>query len=808
MKLSIIISSFNRPRLLKWGLTSWAKQKMPHSYEIIVLNDYLSNDGTKEVCEEFKNKLNIRYIFTGQRNSPDNIKWRIPGFVYNIGVKQANGDCIILTSPEIYLIEDDIAMLTLQILSEKSKTLVIPHGTDDLKKEYLNTLEFGKEIDSAIYNKFYHTLHTLMPFFMGMKREDFISIGGYDEDFIGFAFDDVDFVERLKADNYKYYQIPSNIIHLYHSRKKTDRFGLKKYTEQHKYNKKLYYKRKGIIVRNKNREWGIIINNESKPLKNITNKWYLEKIPKIAHFYWSDNKLSFLRYLTIYSFHKYNPDWEIRFYYPKYKQIKKEWISREHDYKLLIKNNYFKELKKLPITFIEVDFNSLDLSNDLPEVHKSDYLRWFLLSNVGGLWSDMDIIYIDSVSNMVSNIKKNKNVDTLYCYHLPWKHSVGFLLSSIHNKYYTNLWKKAKEKPYNPKSYQGIGAEIINAEEINHSSNIINISLDTVYAYNCSMIKTLHTDNLNYISKETIGLHWYAGHIKAGEFINKITKENYKQINNVVAKIVDISLNNKKEELIQSYKSTGKKSLTIQSVVKNEPFIYYSIKSIYDYADKILLYDTGSNDKHTLEDIQKLLKEDVKHKIIFKQIPLGFDEEKWSLKNLKSFIEKHKGKMSVGKVRQIQLNDTDTEFFMIVDGDEIHYKATMEKIVNDILPKLNDNIIGVNIPLIWFCDMQHTFALNTTGRIWRTNKVIMDNISPNESHCFKDTGKVIKSSDKEYLIYENIQYYAHFETFLKPWRRTPDPTKITEFKDKLPEVMEDNPYYIERYLKIQKEKEK
>ena len=152
-------------------------------------------------------------------------------------------------------------------------------------------------------------------------------------------------------------------------------------------------------------------------------------------------------------------------------------------------------------------------------------------------------------------------------------------------------------------------------------------------------------------------MHWYAGHAMAGEFVNKITKENYNKINNVVAKITDISLNNKKNEGFKSNESIKKISLTIQSVIKNEPFTYYSIKSIYDYADKILLYDTGSNDKHTLEDIQRLLKEDIEHKIIFKQIPLGFDEEKWSLENLKSFIEKNKGKMSVGKVRQIQLDD-------------------------------------------------------------------------------------------------------------------------------------------------------
>ncbi len=80
--------------------------------------------------------------------------------------------------------------------------------------------------------------------------------------------------------------------------------------------------------------------------------------------------------------------------------------------------------------------------------------------------------------------------------------------------------------------------------------------------------------------------------------------------------------------------------LTIHCVVRNEPFIYYAIKAVYPYAKKILLYDTGSYDKHTLEDIRILLKEDIDKKIIFKQIPIEIDETKWSMDNLKDFVKK------------------------------------------------------------------------------------------------------------------------------------------------------------------------
>jgi len=544
----------------------------------------------------------------------------------------------------------------------------------------------------------------------------------------------------------------------------------------------------------------------------MEKKWHLKEIPKIAHFYWGEEKLPYLRYLTIASFRKYNPDWKIRVYYPKYRQLKKTWNSKEHKYKVIVEKDYWEELKNLRITFVEVDFKSLDLSNDLSEVHKSDYLRWFLLANIGGLWSDMDIIYIDSMINMEINSEKNMHMNTLLCYHWLRENSIGFILSSLDNAYFKSIWEQSQKWKYDSTLYQTVGSRLMNRfpkspEQIKDKFpklEIGNMSMDTVYPYNSNMIPILHADKLNLLSKNTIGVHWYAGHIHSGEFVNKITEKNYGKINNAVAKIVDISLNNKKEKALKDINSSNfpkkpkKRTLTIQSVVKNEAFIYYSIKSIYPYADKILLYDTGSNDKHTLEDIQKLIEEDVDKKIVFKQIPLGFDEEKWSLKNLKAFIKEHKGKMSVGKVRQMQIEDTDTEFFMIVDGDEVHYKATMEKIVNEILPKLSDNIVGVNIPLIWFCDMQHAFAVNCTGRIWRTDKVCMNDESPNEAHCYKSTGITVKGADKEYLIYKDICPYAHFETYLKPWRRTP--TKRRLYKGALPEVMEENPYYIQRYL--------
>ena len=248
-----------------------------------------------------------------------------------------------------------------------------------------------------------------------------------------------------------------------------------------------------------------------------------------------------------------------------------------------------------------------------------------------------------------------------------------------------------------------------------------------------------------------------------------------------------------------------KTDLTIQMVIKNESLIYYSIKAIYNYCDKILLYDTGSTDAHTLNDIKLLLKEDVENKIIFRKKILGFDEEAWSLNGLQDFIDKHKGKMSVGKCRQLQIDETKTKYFMLVDGDEVHYKHTMELITQDLLPNFPKDKIAVGLPLIWFYDSQTTFTTGTfpvNGRIYITDKVYMSEKSPNEQHLIKGTNDYFTYEHPAYLIYRKATPYAHFETMLRPWRRKhlvpADEPQI--FTGLLPEVMVNNPYYWRRFI--------
>ena len=532
-KLSIIIPTFCRPNLLRLGLYSLQKQTLNFSYEIIILNDGEENDGTKEVIEEFSHTLNIKYIVCRQKDDP--IDFRIPGFALNIGVAHATGRHLIIMSPEIFILDDKITEM-MRILDKNPSLMVIPEGLNDSSGECLQLVEQTKQITGDQFAQFAQTctkLNTELPFFMAINRQKYLDIGGYDENFVGYCFDDNDFVCRLQDIGCQYYHVDMRVVHLYHSRK---REGLKGKRSLYTQNQKLFNHKR----------------NDKQNIQSTSIKaWELHKIPKIAHFYWGEKTLPYMRFLTIYTFLKHNPDWEIRYYYPKFRYPEKTWTTFELKYDISKAKDYITELRELPVQMIELDFSQYLLPNDISEVFKSDLLRWSLLSTTGGLWSDMDILYFRPMTTLLNNTKENSEVDTGITINDTYGHSIGFLLSAPNNLYYDHIIKHTSSY-FNPKNYQCLGTTML-IKEVRTMSiiaekfptlTIANIDNNAVYAYNASMIKSIYnSESLTHFTPHSIGLHWYAGHPLSGEFLNVVTEENYLEYTNVIGSVLNFSLN-------------------------------------------------------------------------------------------------------------------------------------------------------------------------------------------------------------------------------------------------------------------------
>jgi len=218
--VSILLPAFKRPGLLQLGLSSILKFKPTVPYEIIVLNDGIEDD-TKLVCDYFANQLNIKYIFTGHRNLDGNIKTRTPGFALNIGIKQAQGDIIILSCPEMYHLNNTIDIITYTLMNNP-KSLVIPRSVyfDKLGKitqQLWANLNKDITIDTSLLTGgSYGRCHAEMPFLLAVMKEELVSIGGYNEKMVGYAGEDCELLFRLQLNGLTYERTGAEVIHLYH----------------------------------------------------------------------------------------------------------------------------------------------------------------------------------------------------------------------------------------------------------------------------------------------------------------------------------------------------------------------------------------------------------------------------------------------------------------------------------------------------------------------------------------------------------------------------------------------------------------
>lgn len=265
-------------------------------------------------------------------------------------------------------------------------------------------------------------------------------------------------------------------------------------------------------------------------------------IPKIAFFYWGGESLPYLRYLTLYSFRKYNPDWRMILYVPKEVQLGLSWTSSEHKRINIKQKDYSSRLDKLNLEIKVLDMTDFDLPNDISEVHKSDFIRWYLLDSFGGLWSDMDILYFKPISSILK-----KNMSNYVCY-FSYYWSIGFMLSSANNLYNRNIFSEAK-KSFNPNQYQSLGSLLVkknykdfnDAVEKHPDLNFYNLSMNVVYPIVSSRIGLVYEkNNLDLLSnKNTIGLHWYAGAKSSSWYVNNIeSTTDLQKMNNSFSKVL------------------------------------------------------------------------------------------------------------------------------------------------------------------------------------------------------------------------------------------------------------------------------
>jgi hypothetical protein len=266
-------------------------------------------------------------------------------------------------------------------------------------------------------------------------------------------------------------------------------------------------------------------------------------IPKIVFTYWEGDQLSELHYLTIYSLHKYNPDIDIIIYTDENpKNILREWNSHEHSININ---------KKIPLSnLININSNKIFLrtinfqkeynfDNNISIVFKADFIRIAKLYEHGGIWFDMDILFIKPISEFFFK----ENVDAfifIYSNVIP----TGFLSTKPKSKYLEILFKKSLEIIENKKlnDYQKIGPTIWTKEynNLSHRDKMGMKILDNnlVYPFLWNELDNLLSKPNITVPENTFGIHWYNGAPETKNFINNFNLLNINPNNSLIEKLI------------------------------------------------------------------------------------------------------------------------------------------------------------------------------------------------------------------------------------------------------------------------------
>lgn len=123
----------------------------------------------------------------------------------------------------------------------------------------------------------------------------------------------------------------------------------------------------------------------------------------------------------------------------------------------------------------------------------------------------------------------------------------------------------------------------------------------------------------------------------------------------------------------------SKKTIWGNCLVKNEDrYLWFAVKSVINYLDKILIWDTGSTD-YTVRIIKKLQQE-YPDKIIFKEI----------------------GQVNaamVTKARAEMLSQTKSDWVLLIDGDEVWWEKSITEIV-EVVNDRGDDLYAIITPVI------------------------------------------------------------------------------------------------------------
>lgn len=267
-------------------------------------------------------------------------------------------------------------------------------------------------------------------------------------------------------------------------------------------------------------------------------------IPRRVSFFWH-GRMSWMRYLTLQTFRRHNPDWEIHLYHPAGNVSAKTWSTPEDDDCRYGGTDYSARVNSLGI--IPHEFTP-----PVPGVaaaQASDLMTWSVLAGDGGIYADMDILWLKPIDDVWQRIR---DADAVFCLEDGFL-AIGFLASSPGCSIFRDVIERAADVsatnnyqcfgtdlfyrtfPTWDRSRDPIGIKTIRKIQRVYPHLAIEVLPDeTVYPFDWREIDQIFSQ-ASVVPEETVGLHWFGGSPLAQRWNRQMTAENWREYHNTFA---------------------------------------------------------------------------------------------------------------------------------------------------------------------------------------------------------------------------------------------------------------------------------
>jgi GT2 family glycosyltransferase len=555
--VSIVMAYFNRkPQTLETLNGFERTYSGKYNFEVIIVDDDSNEENRLE--EDIKQfSFPIKLIVISKEEKMGRINSCIP---YNKGFKAAKGEVIIIQNPECLHIGNLLEYIKLNFKYDSYLSFPCYNSNNydvnnfikqNIEIININNIEeltksFNQDINIANFPIWYQhpTIWNKNLHFCTAIDADYLHIlGGFDESYkFGVCFEDDSFIfnikEILKLDIICI-DLKDNVgvLHQYHGRSA----GCNITSSNIDVNKNATFER-------------FLLNQNLFNYQKNNNKPF--DAPKIIHYYWDNfKKFSYLNLYSLKSSVYYNSDFIHIIWVPVNPQQNITWNeihNKEYSEELRWRDyvNDINNMKNVKIIYKNIA-EFLDVSYEMSEIHKSDLFRYKIICKYGGIWCDLDIVFVKKITELIDF--HFDSINFLFFHSTYLVTPIGFLVSKRNTSLFKLIYNTAKQN-YDKNRYQCMGAEClvkIFTNSIDYPHNFNQLMQNTRFKYlNNGYLSYSNNDNeiniimdeeyyMNFIWNEieelfientkikdltnTVGFHWFNGSDITKKYLKEIT---------------------------------------------------------------------------------------------------------------------------------------------------------------------------------------------------------------------------------------------------------------------------------------------